>query len=63
MPNPGAKLQSVPLTDEALASAVCVIIATDHSAIDYRLVADQAPLIVDTRNVLRDRGNSRVVRL
>jgi len=63
LPNPGAKLQSVPLTDEALASADCVIIATDHSAIDYRLVADQAPLIVDTRNVLRDRGNSRVVRL
>ena len=63
LPNPGAKLQSVPLTDEALASADCVIIATDHSAIDYRLVADQAPLIVDTRNVLRDRGNSHVVRL
>jgi UDP-N-acetyl-D-glucosamine dehydrogenase len=63
LPNPGAKLQSVPLTDEALASADCVIIATDHSAIDYRLVADQAALIVDTRNVLRDRGNSHVVRL
>jgi UDP-N-acetyl-D-glucosamine dehydrogenase len=63
LPNPGAKLQSVPLTDEALASADCVIIATDHSAIDYRLVADQAPLIVDTRNVLRDRANSHVVRL
>jgi UDP-N-acetyl-D-glucosamine dehydrogenase len=63
LPNPGAKLQSVPLTDEALAGADCVIIATDHSAIDYRLVADQAPLIVDTRNVLRDRGNSHVVRL
>jgi UDP-N-acetyl-D-glucosamine dehydrogenase len=53
----------VPLTDGALAGADCVIIATDHSAIDYRLVADQAPLIVDTRNVLRDRGNSHVVRL
>ena len=63
LPNPGAKLQSVPLTDEALASADCVIIATDHSAIDYRLVADQAPLIVDPRNVLRDRGNSPEVRL
>jgi UDP-N-acetyl-D-glucosamine dehydrogenase len=63
LPNPGAKLQSVPLTDEALAGADCVIIATDHSAIDYQLVADQAPLIVDTRNVLRDRGNSHVVRL
>ena len=63
LPNPGAKLQSVPLTDEALASADCVIIATDHSAIDYQMVAEQAPLIVDTRNVLRDRGNSHVVRL
>ena len=63
LPNPGAKLQSVPLTDEALTSVDCVIIATDHSAIDYQLVADQAPLIVDTRNVLRDRGNSHVVRL
>ena len=63
LPNPGAKLQSVPLTDEALAGADCVIIATDHSAIDYQMVAEQAPLIVDTRNVLRDRGNSHVVRL
>jgi UDP-N-acetyl-D-glucosamine dehydrogenase len=63
LPNPGVKLQSVPLTTEVLSNADCVIIATDHSAIDYELLAEQAPLIVDTRNVLRDRGNSRVVRL
>ena len=42
-------LESVPLTAELLASQDCVIIATDHDAFDYDLIAAHAPLIVDTR--------------
>jgi UDP-N-acetyl-D-glucosamine dehydrogenase len=50
--NPGT-VTSVPLTDELLSSVDCVIIATDHEAVDYRRVQDNVPLIVDTRNRLR----------
>jgi len=42
-------LESVPLTAELLASQDCLIIATDHDAFDYDLIAAHAPLIVDTR--------------
>jgi UDP-N-acetyl-D-glucosamine dehydrogenase len=42
-------LESAPLTAELLASQDCVIVATDHDAFDYDLIATHAPLIVDTR--------------
>lgn len=62
LPNPGA-LASTPLTDEALAGSDCVVIATDHSGIDYGRVLAQAPLIVDARNRLRGVRMPHVVRL
>jgi UDP-N-acetyl-D-glucosamine dehydrogenase len=40
------------LTTEHLASLDCVVIVTDHEAIDWKLVAEHAPLIIDTRNVI-----------
>ncbi len=46
-------MTSVPLDDERLTGADCVIIATDHSGVDYKRVVDLAPLVVDTRNVTR----------
>ncbi|MDH3199090.1 MAG: nucleotide sugar dehydrogenase, partial [Candidatus Krumholzibacteria bacterium] len=49
----GMEFTSVPLTPEALAGADCVVVVTDHSAVDYDLVARHAPLVVDTRHVLR----------
>lgn len=60
--NPGP-VSSIPLADEILSSVDCVIIATDHSAIDYQRVADKVPLIIDTRNRLRGTNSSHVVRL
>ena len=42
--------QSVPLTDELLAWADCVVIATDHSQFDYRRVVEKSRLVVDARN-------------
>src|SRR5579864_8581052 len=38
---------------EIVAKADCVVIVTDHSAFDYRELAAQARLIVDTRNALK----------
>ncbi len=46
------KLRSVALTREALAAADCVLIVTDHAAVDYALVGAHARLVVDTRNAM-----------
>ncbi len=63
----GEPLNSVPLTDEELQAADCVIIVTDHSEIDYKRVCSLAPLIVDTRNALngdvRRESSARIIRL
>jgi UDP-N-acetyl-D-glucosamine dehydrogenase len=45
-------LKAVELTADTLAGADCAIIVTDHSAFDYDLIVQNAPLIVDTRNAL-----------
>jgi UDP-N-acetyl-D-glucosamine dehydrogenase len=62
VPNPGV-LASVPLTEEALSGVDCVILTTDHTLVDYERVLRCAPLIVDTRNRLRDARAPHVVRL
>lgn len=44
---------SAPLSAELLAAQDAVIVVTDHSAVDYELVATHAKLVVDTRGVYR----------
>ena len=48
--------RSVPLAAETLAAYDAVLIATDHDAIDYRMLARQAALVVDTRNACAKAG-------
>lgn len=50
----GARMTGVALTEELITEADCVVIVTDHRAIDYRWIAERAKLIVDTRNATRD---------
>jgi UDP-N-acetyl-D-glucosamine dehydrogenase len=50
----GVTRRSVALTPEQLSRADCVVIATDHSCIDWHELARHARLIVDTRNATRD---------
>ncbi len=45
-------LKSVPLSAETLKAADCTIIVTDHSAVDYGLVARHARAVVDSRHAL-----------
>ena len=54
---------SAPLTPETLAAADAVLIATDHSVIDYELVVRHSRLVVDTRNATRNvrEGRDRIV--
>lgn len=58
-------LESVSDVEVSARSADCVVIVTDHSLYDYERIVNEASLIVDTRNALRDvkKGNSQVVRL
>ncbi|MGD2145548.1 MAG: nucleotide sugar dehydrogenase [Anaerolineae bacterium] len=58
-------LETVELTDEALAAADCVVIVTGHRSLDYGRVVDRAPLVVDTCNATADvrQGRDRIVRL
>jgi UDP-N-acetyl-D-glucosamine dehydrogenase len=52
--NEGGRVRrSVALTAEELARADCVVIATDHSGVDYRFVAENSALVVDARNATR----------
>jgi UDP-N-acetyl-D-glucosamine dehydrogenase len=48
----GFDLRSVTLTEAELAKADAVLIVTDHSAVDYRLVGRASRLVVDTRNAM-----------
>ncbi len=45
-----AHMKSVPLTPTQLKKYDCVLIATDHSSVDYDMVCKHAPLVIDTRN-------------
>jgi len=54
-------MRSEALTAETLAAVDAVVVVTDHTAVDYDLVARHAPLIVDTRGVYR-RSNHPVVK-
>ncbi len=48
----GREFRSVDLTPELVAAADCVMVVTDHSSIDYRMIKRKAKLVVDTRNAL-----------
>jgi len=50
---------SVALTPEKLRAYSAVLIATDHSEVDYRMVVDHAPLVIDTRNATRGLRTTR----
>jgi UDP-N-acetyl-D-glucosamine dehydrogenase len=56
------RIESHPV-EEMVPQADCVVIVTDHSAVDYGYVAREAKLIVDTRNALKGYQSDKIVRL
>jgi UDP-N-acetyl-D-glucosamine dehydrogenase len=50
--------RSVPLTGDAAAGFDAAIICTDHDPVDYRLLVEHCPLVIDTRNACARRGLS-----
>lgn len=58
----GFQMTSVELTAETLKSYDCVMIATDHSAYDYRWIVENSALVVDTRNATADIKSGKIVK-
>lgn len=56
-------LKSIDLTKQPLSKYDCVIIATDHSRVNYRFILNNSRLIFDTRNVFKKIENRKVVKL
>ncbi|MBA4158642.1 MAG: nucleotide sugar dehydrogenase [Gemmatimonadetes bacterium] len=57
-------MRSVDMSEAMLQAMDCVVVITDHSGVDYSLVADKARLVVDTRGTMRSSpGIARVVGL
>jgi UDP-N-acetyl-D-glucosamine dehydrogenase len=50
-------MESVDLNSDTLAAADAAVLITDHKNVDYNLVLNHAPLIIDTRGVYRDRND------
>jgi UDP-N-acetyl-D-glucosamine dehydrogenase len=59
----GSMMRARTLSEAAVKSADCVVIATAHPSIDYGLIAKHARTIVDSRNALRGRRTRGVFKL
>lgn len=59
----GISFHSIELTQTALEQADCVVIVTNHADYDWDFITDHAQLIVDSRNAIKGKSKSRVVRL
>ncbi|WP_353635038.1 nucleotide sugar dehydrogenase [Halobacterium sp. NMX12-1] len=55
--------ESVPLTDDRLNDADCVLVVTDHSTLDVDRLVDESTLLFDARNATSHRDDDHVVRL
>jgi UDP-N-acetyl-D-glucosamine dehydrogenase len=59
----GMELDETPVRQALEAGTDCVVLLTDHSAFNYQEIVHLAPLIVDTRNALRDFIGGNIIRL
>lgn len=59
----GIHLRSVELTKKQVSQYDCVVIATDHTRVDYDLIRKYARLIYDTRNVYRGHKDKRIIKI
>lgn len=59
----GITRESVPFNEETVGRYDCVVITTDHQAVDYGLLESPSVLVVDTRNAMGGRRGPNVVGL
>jgi UDP-N-acetyl-D-glucosamine dehydrogenase len=53
----------VELTPGVVGGCDCAAIITGHRGVDYQMVLDNIPVLVDTRNVLKDINSDKIVKL
>ena len=56
-------LKATPFSASTVRKADCVLIVTDHAAFDYRMVARESKVVVDTRNALKGYNGKKIVKL
>ena len=56
-------LKASPFSAATLRKADCVLVVTDHSAFDYKMVVRESKVVVDTRNALKGSNGKKVVKL
>jgi len=57
----GIDLKRAAFTKDAFKSADCVVIVTDHTNVDYDFILENSKLVVDTRNVLKDKKERKKI--
>jgi UDP-N-acetyl-D-glucosamine dehydrogenase len=55
----GGDLSSTPLAADVLRACDCVLVLTNHAAVDYEAIAEHAGLVFDTRRALQPGPNVR----
>jgi len=60
----GINLKGLEFNADAFKDSDCVVIVTDHSNIDYGFVAKHSPVIIDTRNALKEvKARDNIIKL
>ena len=59
----GMHMKAEPLSAATLKKADCVVVVTDHSDFDYRLVARESKVVVDARNALKGKNGGKIIKL
>lgn len=55
--------EAVPIRRDYIRLLDAVVIITDHAEFDYGLVVDEAKLVIDTRNALKNYKSAKILRL
>jgi len=53
----------VDLKPETARACDCAVVVTGHSSVDYELLLEHAPVVVDTRNVYKGQRSPKIVKL
>ena len=59
----GIRMKAETFSASTLRKADCVVVVTDHSDFDYRLVAKESRVVVDARNALKGKNGKKIIKL
>jgi UDP-N-acetyl-D-glucosamine dehydrogenase len=58
-----AGVPAVDLTPKTVAACDCAVIVTAHEGVDYQMLLDHVPVLVDSRNIYNGVQSAKIVRL